>query len=58
VAVRLLLHRYLDPGSLDDLFALWERHEGAAVEFTAFEGPVGVLAGTGRNTLWWEWRHY
>lgn len=56
LATRLLLEKYMDPSSRDDLDALLEQYPDAAVEFTCFSVNVGVLPH--RNTLFWETRDY
>ena len=56
LATRLMLDRYMDPSSRDDLDALLEQYPDAAVEFTCFSVNVGVLPH--RNTLFWETRDY
>lgn len=53
---RLLLERYMDPSSRDDLDAIFELFPDAAVEFACFSVNVGIFPG--RNTLFWETRNY
>lgn len=52
----VLLNRYMDPSSRDDLDALLDLYPDAAVEFTCYEVNVGDLPG--RNTIFWETRDY
>jgi hypothetical protein len=54
--VRYLLDRYMDPSSIDDLYALLDLFPDATVEFTTFRVDVGVFPN--RNTLFWETRNY
>lgn len=53
---RMLLARYMDPSSRDDLDALLEMYPDATVEFTCFDVNVGVFPR--RNTIFWETRNY
>lgn len=53
---RLLLEKYMDPSSQDDLDALFELYPDHAVEFSCFSVNVGVFPR--RNTLFWECRLY
>lgn len=52
---RLLLEATLDDPSMDDLNRLLDDYEGAVVEFSTWDRPVGVYT---RNTVFWEVRHY
>lgn len=52
----LLLRRYLDPSSFDDLWGLLEDFDGAVVEFSCWSSDVGICPR--RNTVFWEVRHY
>ncbi len=52
----MVLRRYLDANSLDDLTSLLDEYDGACIEFTAFDGHVGAIPG--RNTMIWEVRSY
>lgn len=56
VETKVLLDRYMDPSSRDDLDMLLELYPEATVEFTAFSVDVGIFPG--RNTLVWETRNY
>lgn len=56
LATRLLLDRYMDPSSREDLDALLEQYPDAAIEFTCFSVNVGIFPN--RNTLFWETRNY
>jgi hypothetical protein len=56
VQVRLLLERYMDPASRDDIDMLFERYPDAAIEFSCFDVNVGNIPG--RNTIIWEVRNY
>jgi len=49
---RLVLRRYLSPASHDDLMDLLDAYPGCAVEFTAFQMPVGCCKQ--RNCVVWE----
>jgi len=51
-----LLHRFMDPVSLDDLWALLDVYPDATIEFSCFAVDVGVFPN--RNTLFWETRNY
>lgn len=53
---RLLLDRYMDPSSRDDVDALLDLYPDAAIEFTAFSVNVGLFPG--RNVVFWETRNY
>jgi hypothetical protein len=53
---RLLIRRYMDPSSQDDLEQLMELYPDAAIEFSCYPCSVGVLPR--RNTLIWEIRNY
>lgn len=53
---KVLLDRYLDPSSRDDLDALLELYPDATIELTAFDIDTGVIPG--RNTIFWEVRDY
>lgn len=53
---RMLLARYMDPSSRDDLDMLLEQYPDATVEFTCFSVNVGVFPH--RNTIFWEVRNY
>jgi hypothetical protein len=52
----VLLDRYMDASSRDDLDALLELFPDATVEFSCFGIDVGIFPG--RNTLFWETRNY
>lgn len=56
-AMAILRHK-LDPSSFDDLMSLLDRHPDAVIELTAYEHPIGALADSGRNTIFWEVRNY
>lgn len=53
---RILLRRYMDPSSQDDLDMLLDMYPDAAIEFTCFSVNVGVFPH--RNTIFWEVRNY
>jgi hypothetical protein len=53
---RMLLARYMDPSSRDDLDALLDLYPDASIEFTCFSVNVGVFPA--RNTIFWETRDY
>lgn len=52
----VLLDRYMDPSSRDDLRDLLDLYPDAAVELTCFSVNVGNLPH--RNTIFWEVRNY
>jgi hypothetical protein len=56
LVARLLLEKHLWPSSLADLYVLLEMYDGAVVEFSSYEIPVGYVQG--HNTLVWEVRNY
>ena len=56
VATRVLLNRFMDPSSRDDLDVLLEQYPEAAVEFACFSVNVGTIPR--RNTVFWEVRNY
>jgi hypothetical protein len=53
---RLLLEKYMDPSSRDDLDMILELFPDHAVEFSCFSVNVGIFPH--RNTLFWETRGY
>jgi hypothetical protein len=53
---KVLLERYMDASSRDDLDALLELYPDHTVEFSCFSVDVGVFPN--RNTLFWETRLY
>jgi len=53
---RLLLEKYMDPSSRDDLDSILEMFPDHAVEFSCFSVNVGIFPR--RNTLFWECRAY
>lgn len=55
-ACKILLDKYMDPNSRDDLDMLLELYPDAAVEFSTFSINVGIFPH--RNTLFWETRDY
>lgn len=52
----VILERYMDPSSRDDLRDIMDLYPDAAVEFTCFDVNVGNLPH--RNTIFWEIRNY
>lgn len=56
VETRLLLDRFMDPSSREDLDVFLEQYPEAAIEFASFSVNVGVLPR--RNTVFWEVRNY
>jgi ribosomal protein L7/L12 len=56
-AVKILIEN-LTEQSLEDLKDLLEEFPASVVEFSAYAIPVGHLAHTGRNTVFWEVRNY
>lgn len=56
VETNVLLDRYMDPSSRDDLRDIMDLYPDAAVEFTCFSVNVGNLRA--RNTIFWEVRNY
>jgi len=53
---RLLLEKYMDPSSRDDLDSILEMFPDHAVEFSCFSVNVGIFPR--HNTLFWEVRMY
>lgn len=53
---KLLLETYLEPVDFDELQLLLDMYPGAAIEFTGFRVPVGVIPH--RKMIVWEVRHY
>lgn len=53
---RIRLQTAMDPSSYDDLWALLDTYEDAAVEFSTYSIDVGVYPH--RNTVFWEVRNY
>lgn len=56
LAARGVLARHLNPASLADLWALFERWPGHVVELSACARPFGTVPG--RNAVIWEVRAY
>jgi len=56
VAARLVLERYLNANSLDDLRAVLDLFPGAVVELSTVDRCVGTVPL--RNAVVWEVRHY
>lgn len=56
VTARMLLRRFLNPNSLDDLYQLLEAYPGHVVELSATEQEYGTHPG--RNAVVWEVRDY
>lgn len=56
LSAKLLLERYLDPASYDDLMDLLDDFQDHVVELTAFD--IGVGENPTRNTIFWEVRLY
>lgn len=54
--VLVLLDRYMDPSSRDDLEALLDLYPDATIEFGCFAVDVGLFPG--RNCIFWEVRNY
>lgn len=54
--VLVLLNRWMDPSSQDDLRDLLDLYPDATVEFTCFDMDTGCFPG--RNTIFWETRDY
>lgn len=54
--VLVLLDRWMDPSSQDDLRQLLDLYPEATVEFTCFDIDTGWIPG--RNTIFWETRCY
>lgn len=52
----LLLNKYMDPSSRDDVDAIFDLYPDAAIEFTCFSVDAGIIPG--RNTIFWETRDY
>ena len=55
-AVLAILHHYMDPSSMDDVYQILDLYPDATIEFSCFTVDVGVFPG--RNTLFWEVRDY
>lgn len=53
---KMLLDRFMDPCSRNDLDDLLELYPDATIEFTCFNVNVGNIPG--RNTIMWETRNY
>jgi hypothetical protein len=68
LAARYVLEKFCDPASIDDFHVLFEKYDTAAcvhqvggtltLEISAFDGPIGTLKDSGRNTIVWECRSY
>lgn len=56
VSARMLLRRHLNPNSLADVEAVFERWPGHVLELSAVEGCIGVVPH--RNHVVWELRNY
>jgi hypothetical protein len=56
IAAHQMLRRYLNPNSLADLQAVFERWPGHVVELSACDRCIGVVPG--RNAVIWECRSY
>jgi hypothetical protein len=54
--ILVLLDRWMDPSSIDDLRDLLDLYSDATVEFTCFTKDTGNIPG--RNTIFWEVRCY
>lgn len=54
IAARLVLQRHLNPSSLSDLWALFDRWPGHVVELSALDRCFGTVPG--RNAVVWEVR--
>jgi len=54
--VLVLLDRWMDPSSQDDIRDLLDLYPEATIEFTCFTKDTGNIPG--RNTLLWETRNY
>lgn len=54
--VLVLLNRWMDPSSQDDLRDLLDLCPDATIEFTCFQIDLGNIPG--RNTIFWETRDY
>jgi len=52
----LILRRYVDPASLDDIYSLLERYRNAIIEFATYAVNVGMFPH--RNTVIFEVRAY
>lgn len=53
---RVLLERYMDPSSRDDLDTLLDMYPDASIEFSCFSINTGVFPR--KNTIFWEIRNY
>lgn len=54
--VKLLIDKFMDPSSRDDIDQLFELYPDSTIEFSCFDTLVGDLKA--RNTLIWEIRNY
>lgn len=54
--ILVLLDKFMDPSSRDDLNDLLDLYPDATVEFSCFSVNVGVIPN--RNTIMWETRNY
>jgi hypothetical protein len=54
--VLVMLNRWMDPSSQDDLRDLLDLYPDATIEFTCFDVDVGIIPG--RSTIFWEVRGY
>jgi hypothetical protein len=54
---KVILEHYLDPNTYADIMELLDTYDGAVVEFTAFDRPMGGRY-KHRNALIWEVRNY
>lgn len=55
VQTLVLLGRYMDPPSRDDVDAIFDLYPDATIEFSCFSVNAGVY---NRNTIFWEVRDY
>lgn len=51
-----IMRHYMDPATLDDFDAIWERWPHAVLEFSTYRITLGDRPG--RNTIVWEGREY
>ena len=56
LSAKLVLEKFLDPASVEDIYTLARNYENAVIEFSCYDENVGVFPH--RNTVIWEVRNY
>ncbi len=56
LSAKMMLEKYLDPNSLEDIRILLDRYSGHGIEFSTYSICVGDISH--RNTVIWEVRQY